>query len=70
MAQNIPTTDEVVLLSVKQVAAKLNVSIWTVYTLVENGSLRATRLNRNIRIRPEWVEEYVDGLQPYAPELA
>lgn len=70
MAQNTPPTDDPVLLTVKQTAAQLNLSIWTVYELIGNGSIKAVRSGRSVRIRPEWIEEYVNALEPYAPESA
>lgn len=57
-------------LSVKQAAVELGVSIWTVYELCGNGSLKATKVKSRIKIRPEWIDEYIDSLPSYAPESA
>jgi excisionase family DNA binding protein len=48
-------------LTVKDVAAELRTSPWTVRSLIASGELRAYRLNgerSSFRVRPEWLEEY------------
>lgn len=70
MDQTPSAADEVVFYSVKDAAAKLGVSIWVVYELVGNGSIQATKIGKNIKIRPAWLEEYAASLPAYAPESA
>jgi excisionase family DNA binding protein len=42
----------------ESLAERWDVSAATVRTLVREGRLRAFRVGRQIRIRPEWVEEF------------
>jgi excisionase family DNA binding protein len=42
----------------ESLAKRWSVSAATVRTLVREGQLRAFRVGRQIRIRPEWVEQF------------
>jgi excisionase family DNA binding protein len=48
------------LLDVNQVAAKLNCSPWTIRLWESEGRIRAVRLGRLLRFRPEDVEAFVE----------
>jgi len=48
------------LLSPKQVADGLNVSVWTVYRLVRKGDLVAVRVGRLLRIPESSLEAFLD----------
>jgi excisionase family DNA binding protein len=48
------------LLSVEQVARRLNVSAQTVRTLTRTGGLRTVRVGTKMRFRPQWVEDYIE----------
>lgn len=49
------------LLTVREVAALMRVSNMTVYRLIRDGSLTATRVGKNFRIRQVDVTEYLDA---------
>jgi len=49
------------LLSTAAVAARLNVSPRTVARLVHRGVLRGVRVGRVIRIRPDDLEDFLEG---------
>jgi excisionase family DNA binding protein len=54
------------LLTIPEVAALLNVGRTTVYRLVESGELRSkvvgkNKLRKTIRIKKEWVDDYVNS---------
>ena len=46
-------------LSARGAARILNIPISTVFLLCRRGELRGFRAGRHLRIRPEWVEEYI-----------
>jgi len=48
------------LLSPKQVADELNISIWTVYRLIRKGDLVAVRVGRLLRIPESSLEAFLD----------
>jgi excisionase family DNA binding protein len=48
------------MLTVKQVAERLGVSVSLVYRLVEQGNLPSSKMGGCVRIRPEWVEEFIE----------
>lgn len=54
---------QAITLSVAQAAAYVGVSTKTIYRAVEDGRLKAAALGRSggIRIRPEWIDEWIDG---------
>lgn len=61
-------------LTVAQAAAYVGVSTKTIYRAIEDGRLKAAALGRSgaIRIRPEWIDEWIDDnvyspSQPAAP---
>lgn len=47
--------------TVKEVAASLKVSEWSIYREIERGALRAMRIGKAIRISPEQLEAYKAG---------
>lgn len=51
-------------LDAKQAAALAGVSKNTIYRAIEDGCLKASTLGRSrgFRIRPEWVEEWIDSM--------
>ena len=48
------------LLSPKQAAEELNVSVWTVYRLIKRGDLVAIRVGRLLRIPESSLEAFID----------
>jgi excisionase family DNA binding protein len=62
------------LLTIQQVAERLNVSRWSAYRLVREGALRPVRLSpKRLRFTPEAVEEAVrlaERPQPAQPPAA
>ncbi|MCH7870466.1 MAG: helix-turn-helix domain-containing protein [Planctomycetes bacterium] len=53
------------LLTVREVAERLRVSVRTVWTLIARGSLRPTRIGRCVRIQPAELERLLaDGSRP------
>jgi excisionase family DNA binding protein len=46
-------------LSAKEAARLLNIPTSTVFRLVRRGDLRGFRAGRHLRVRVEWVEEYI-----------
>jgi len=48
------------LLTPKQVAEELNVSVWTVYRLIKRGDLVAIRVGRLLRIPESSLEAFID----------
>lgn len=48
------------LLSLRQVSERLNVSLGTIRNIVRRGELRACRIGRSIRVRAEALEEYLE----------
>ena len=59
---------DTVILNVAQTAAYVGVSTKTIYRAIEDGRLKAAALGRSgaIRIRPEWIDEWIDG-NVYSP---
>jgi excisionase family DNA binding protein len=55
------------LMTVKEVAAYLNVNPMTVYRAVETDTLPHLRLGRAIRFRREDVDAYLEGPKPVTP---
>lgn len=49
------------LLTLQQVADRLQVSISTVRRLIDAGELRTVRIGRNLRVRPEDLRAYIDA---------
>lgn len=49
------------LLTVAEVAAAMRVSKMTVYRLIRGGRMRAIRVGRNYRVRPEDLETYLES---------
>lgn len=49
------------LLTLQQVADRLQVSISTVRRLVDAGELRTVRIGRNLRVRPEDLAAYIEA---------
>lgn len=47
------------LLTLAQVAERLQVSMSTVRRLVDRGALKTVRIGRNIRVRPEDLAKYI-----------
>jgi excisionase family DNA binding protein len=51
-------------LTLQQVASRLQISVSQVVTLVDAGKLRAfntgTKTRRELRIKPEWIDEFVE----------
>lgn len=67
-------TTGTVTLTVIETAAYVGVSTKTIYRAIEDGRLKAAALGRSagLRIRPEWIDEWIDGnlyspSQPAAP---
>ena len=56
------------LLSVRDVADRLSVSIWTVYDLCQTGHLESRKIGTRRLITPEALRAYVDGLPVEEPE--
>lgn len=52
------------LLSADETAAWIGVRTKQVYELVRRGDLRAKRVGRKLRFRPEWVVEWVERREP------
>lgn len=48
------------LLTLQQVADRLQVSMSTVRRLVDAGKLKAIRIGRNLRVRPEDIAAYIE----------
>lgn len=48
------------LLTLQQVADRLQVSMPTVRRLVGAGKLKAVRIGRNLRVRPEDLSKYIE----------
>lgn len=48
------------LLTLQQVADRLQVSMSTVRRLVAAGKLKAVRIGRNLRVRPEDLSKYIE----------
>ena len=46
-------------LSAAETAQQLRIPVSTVFLLCRRGQLRGFRAGRHLRIRPEWVEEYI-----------
>jgi excisionase family DNA binding protein len=51
------------LLSVNEVAALLGISRRSVYRLLGERQLRASRVGKRLRFRPADVDDYLDGRQ-------
>lgn len=47
------------MLTLSEVAGRLNVSIETVRRLIKNGELRAIKVGNQLRVRVEDLEEYI-----------
>jgi len=47
------------LLTVREVSERLNVSLGLVYKLIQQGSLRVHRINSSLRISEEQLQEYL-----------
>ncbi len=47
------------MLTLSEVASRLNVSIETVRRLVKDGSLKAVRVGNQLRVKPEELEDYI-----------
>ncbi len=60
---SVPLTGEVMFLTVKQVAERLQVSTGTIYGAVDRGELKAHRFGRStaLRISEESLSEYIEG---------
>ena len=48
------------LLTLQQVADRLQVSMSTVRRLVDAGKLKAIKIGRNLRVRPEDLAKYIE----------
>ncbi len=48
------------LLTLQQVADRLQVSMSTVRRLIDAGKLKTVRIGRNLRVRPEDLKVYID----------
>jgi excisionase family DNA binding protein len=48
------------LATLKEVAAYLRVATRTVHRLIEREELKATKVGSDIRIKSEWVQDYLD----------
>lgn len=48
------------MLSVKEAAEELGVSIWTVYRLISKGDLPAVKVGRLLRIPESGIDGYLD----------
>jgi excisionase family DNA binding protein len=46
--------------NVKWASQYANVSIDTIYTACENGTLRSTKVGRVLRLRPEWIDSFLE----------
>ena len=51
------------LLTLDQVAAKLQVSMSTVRRLLDRGELKAVRIGRSLRVRPVDLAAYIDSCE-------
>lgn len=49
------------LLTLAQVASRLQVSMSTVYRLVDRGELKTIRIGRSYRVRPDDLAAYIEG---------
>lgn len=49
------------LLTLQQVADRLQVSMSTAYRLVYAGEIAVVRIGRNLRVRPEDLEAYIEA---------
>ena len=47
------------MLSLEEVAYRLNVSVQTVRRLILNGELRGVKVGKQWRVRPEDLEDYI-----------
>lgn len=68
MAEN-TTAPEAAFLTVKQTADRLAVSIWTVYTLLDDGSLGGVYQGRRRYVTPAAIDAYITSLSA-TPESA
>ena len=59
---------EVEFLTVPEVAARLRVSLRTVYSLIERGDLHAIRVGRLLRVPLVSLEAYLRGERPKREE--
>ena len=48
------------MVSMKEAATKLNLSVSTVRRMIGRGELQAVRLGRQVRILPSWIDEQVE----------
>ena len=48
------------LLTIEQAAEYLNVSATTMRRIVDNRQIRHTRAGSGVRIRQQWIDEYID----------
>lgn len=57
------------LLTINDVADRLSVSAWTVRRLIEDGSIRASKIRGQLRFREEDVELYINQqiVTPWPP---
>ncbi len=60
MSEAVPTSTGP-LMTVREVAATMRVSTMTVYRLIRDGSLPATRVGKNFRIRQRDVDSYLES---------
>lgn len=59
-SQPMPNVDQ--LLTVPQVAKRLQLSEYRVYEMVRQGALKSVRLGKSVRVRPSAVDEYLTRL--------
>jgi excisionase family DNA binding protein len=49
------------LLKPKEIAEFLNVSVPQVYKLLNEGEIRCVRIKKSVRVKPEDLNEYING---------
>lgn len=70
MSDGLPTHDRTpellnrLLLDRSQVAEALGTTVATIETLHRTGRLQGVKVGKALFWKPQWVREYVDGLQP------
>jgi excisionase family DNA binding protein len=62
MAQNGTPPADPLFLTVQQVATQLSLSVWAIYTLLDQGKLEGVYQGRRRYVIPESVDAYVDSL--------
>jgi excisionase family DNA binding protein len=60
MSSEIPSGKPRQLLTVREVASRLSVSVRTVWRLIEQGKLRTRRIGNATRVEAEHLDDFID----------